>query len=278
MLKYIVSESKLDSTIRYLLSQNRIPILDYAVEFNNSKHQVNQFIDKKLELFDKYPNSHHSLKLSSLQFDKYYFTILTKYALSKNIKLLIDAENYEVQDKVNMLTDDLIVNGFDTILYKTYQMYRIDAFDNLCKDIEDFNGCNLVHNIKLVRGAYMIKDYKHNVIFDSKTQTDNCYDNALKMLSKVSENNPYMNVIFATHNQYSFDLIRNNKSKNVYHASLMGMDSRFNDTSSIQKMVHVPFGPFYKTYPYSTRRLYENNFLCNELFIYKEKLLKKLPV
>ena len=77
-----------------------------------------------------------------------------------------------------------------------------------------------------------------------------------------------MNVIFATHNQKSIDIFQENTQQNLFHAVLMGMDQHLrldNENYKINRMVHIPFGPIHKTYPYMLRRLQENNVVVDNI-------------
>lgn len=268
LTKYITSEQHLSRVISYYLNLNIRPILDYAVEFNTSSNNVNDFCKKKQILLKTYPNMYHSLKLSSLNFQHDKLLDIMECAKDHRVKLLVDAENFAIQHIIDTVTNSMIANRYDTTLFKTYQMYRTDTMDRLFKDIEEYRRCGFEHNIKLVRGAYLFKDSKHDIIYPNKSSTDTAYNEATKLLLDVSKMNPKMNVIFATHNSKSFDLIKNINQPNVFHASLMGMDTPFR-TGEIQKMVHVPFGPYHKTIPYLFRRLVENNLIMDRLVTYK---------
>lgn len=153
-------------------------------------------------------------------------------------------------------------------IFKTYQMYRKDSMEHLLEDISMFKTFGLTHNIKLVRGAYFFGDRKHGIIHNTKEETDTNYNNAVKMLTTIAHTNPKMNVIFATHNKTSIDMFKHIQKPNIHHAVLMGMDKHFhfNDPKyQINRMVHIPFGPIHKTYPYMLRRLLENNPVLHKL-------------
>tara|TARA_Y100000389_G_C17430770_1_gene502448 strand:+ start:473 stop:1060 length:588 start_codon:yes stop_codon:yes gene_type:complete len=190
-------------------------------------------------------------------------------AKENNVKMLIDAENYAIQNTIDMLTNNAIANRFDNHIYKTYQMYKSDAVEQLLNDLEEYRRCNFTHNIKLVRGAYLLKDFDKNILFENKQDTDYAYNECVKLLLNLVQKHNNFNVIFATHNSDSFNLIKDVESPNVYHASLMGMDERFINQGKIRKIVHVPFGPLHKTYPYLFRRLCENNKILDTIIATK---------
>jgi len=264
--RYVTTENKLNKVVDMYKHQNIIPILDYAVENNTDKEGV---VAKKKKLLDAYPNNYHSFKLSSVNFCQSSFLELMEKANQRDCKVLLDAENYQVQDTIDMLYDTLISNRGCEI-YKTYQMYRTDMMETLMLDVEEYKKCNLIHNIKLVRGAYIVNDLKYGIIHNCKHDTDTAYDKAVEELLKISKHNNKMRVIFATHNQESYKLIKNIESENIYHATLMGMETNF-EKGRIRKMVHVPFGPYRDTYPYLFRRLCENNKYLDKIITYKQR-------
>jgi proline dehydrogenase len=269
IVKYTTTEYHLDKIISTYKSKNIIPILDYAVEYNTD---VDTFIKKKSELFDKYPNNYHAFKISSIDFCRSAFFKLMQHAKHRNCKILLDAEDYKVQNTVDEFYDVIVSLNYDFDIFKTYQMYRTDMMDNLLMDIEEFRRCNLIHNIKLVRGAYIMKDMNYGIIHKSKENTDTYYDRAVNELLKISKNNNKMKVIFATHNTNSYNLIKDVQRDNIFHASLMGLDTSFQN-GSIKRMVHVPFGPYHKTYPYLYRRLCDNNKYLDTVVSMKQTLI-----
>jgi len=247
--------------------------LDYVVEHNTDQSVIHRFMDKKLQLFDDFPNSYHSLKLSSINFDIYKTFLLAKSCKENNIKLLVDAEEYDVQDKVNDITHRLVQNGYDYNIFKTYQMYRKDMFRELVKDLHFHQTQNLIHNIKLVRGAYIFKDMNKNIIHENKHNTDVVFNDSIDLLVEEITQTSKINLIVATHNMESFDKIRYIPSNyNVQHAALMGMEEKFDDKIRfVNRMVHIPFGPLHSAYPYMLRRLIENNPLNDQIIEYKQK-------
>lgn len=273
LFKYVIPEQHLTHTLQQYKNRNVTPILDYLVEHNTDRTAINQFIDKKLELFEKYPNSYHSIKLSSLNFCHYNSMMLAKMSQLYNVKLLVDAENFDVQHEVNRIINRMIDNGYDSNVFKTYQMYRKDMYRDLMKDLYYHQTNNLVHNIKLVRGAYIIKDINKDIIHGSKRETDRAFNDSIDLLIEEINNTSNINLIVATHNMESFEKIRLMPSYlNIKHAALMGMDRPFDDKDTIvDRMVHIPFGPLYKAYPYMFRRFVENNPVNDHMIEFKQK-------
>lgn len=271
LTKFVTSEKHLATKLAEYSKKQITPILDYAIEHNDDLKSVQNYVDKKISLFRNYPMSVHSLKLSSIGLNYQHYEQLIKEAQKNGCVCLIDAEDYSIQSMIDLYTNKLILNHNNEHpmqIFKTYQMYRKDSMENLLDDIEMFRMMNLTHNIKLVRGAYLLNDRKHHIIHDNKSDTDDNYDNAAKMLTTIAHTNPKMNVIFATHNKRSIDIFKHINKPNMHHAVLMGMDKHLylNDHEyKINRMVHIPFGPIHKTYAYMIRRLVENNPILNRI-------------
>ena len=266
MFKYVTTERHLLSKLLEYERKNVKSILDYAIEKLGPAH-IDAYIHKRKTLFEMFPSHHHSFKLSAIGFDHKRFFELMNTARENNCTVLVDAEENHVQSKIDAQSNYVIANGHPQV-YKTYQMYRKDAMEKLMDDIEQFKKCNLVHNIKLVRGAYILTDDRF-VVHDTKEQTDAAYDNAVKMLLKLAKDDANMNVIFATHNHKSIRLIKDTYEPNISHAFLMGMEPSGILDAKINKMVHIPFGPIHMTTPYLARRFIENNRYLDAFLAYQ---------
>lgn len=272
LTKFITSEKQLVTKLHEYSSKGVLTILDYAIENNKSSSDINLYCEKKKELLKRFPMSTHSLKLSSLGLNYDKFHELVDEANSQGCTYLIDAEDYAIQDTIDSYANKIILNNdFENrgmSIFKTYQMYRRDSMQHLTDDLELFQKLNLQHNIKLVRGAYILNDNNYDILWDTKERTDENYNRAVELLLSYSKINSRMNVIFATHNQKSIDIFQENTQQNFFHAVLMGMDQHLrlnNENYKINRMVHIPFGPFHKTYPYMLRRLQENNIVVDNL-------------
>ena len=102
--KFTCSENQLTSMIRSIKRRNLLPILDYTNEnFRNHKNNFN----KISQLIRHHPNNLIAVKLSSLDIinnrkqSEDYLHKLTELAIDNNSKILIDAENYIIQDEIN---------------------------------------------------------------------------------------------------------------------------------------------------------------------------------
>lgn len=259
VFKYVIPENMLTQTINKYKRMNLVPILDYAVEHCVNSDESVQNMSKKIELLNTFPNECHSLKLSSVAFSQDCFESVLNKVKEKNCVLMVDAEEHVAQKRIELLTHGMAAKH-DKHMFTTYQMYKVDAFSQLLRDVEAYTRSGMIHNIKLVRGAYLLNDRNLNVLHRSKKDTDEAYNEATKLLLKLCEDNDKMNVVFATHNEQSIDLLRHSRLTNISHAFLMGMErDTFFANKGINKMIHIPFGPLHKTLPYMLRRLLENN-------------------
>jgi len=250
----------LQSKINELEKQNLYPIVDYIKESTNNKHGINNSILHYIKLSDVPKIDYIALKLSSLGFNDDKIDYLIDILIKKDIKVMIDAEDVNNQDKIYELTDHLIYkyNKKEINVYKTYQMYRKDGLSKLHYDIEHVNNLG----IKLVRGAYYNQDSNSGKLFTSKSQTDVAFQNALKLIFNSEGTDNFI----CTHNYHDInqmiEYVKKSKNNNkISHASLYGFIN--NDTqrilqSGIPTYKYLPYGNFDDSIPYLTRRLYEN--------------------
>ena len=262
--RFMCNEYQLYKNIRLLKNKNILPILDYTNEDNSNIE--NNFYKLK-NIIKTYPNNYISIKLSSLNIEKNtnktleYSNELVNEAIKYNSKILIDAENYTIQNKINDVTNILLQehNKKSINIYKTYQMYRIDTFDQFANDLN--TNRNYLLGCKLVRGAYYNQDYKYNILHSKIEDTHNNYNRAIDMFFNKSKSEDVL--MCATHNEDSINYclkLLENKEKNVEFAQLMGMSDNLTNTLAKDQKVfkYIPFGNLYETLPYLTRRLYEN--------------------
>jgi proline dehydrogenase len=252
---------------KLLVTHKYKPIYDYSYEDKNNEIVCYKEIKN---IASTLKNDFIAIKLSGLNFNKKYTQDIIHTGIKNNNKFLIDAENYEIQQKINDITNDLLLefnNSSNAYIYKTYQMYRKDSYAILQQDLTNFYDKNILLGIKLVRGAYYKTDYKvGGILFDNIEQTHNSYDSGSELILQFQKkvNN---NIIFATHNDNSITKIvnianiNNLVKDNISFAQLLGMADKTSD-NIIKKGYSVykyfPYGPMHYTLPYFSRRLYEN--------------------
>ena len=274
--RYTCSEKQIPEIITRLYNKNMTPIL-YCVNENKNNHYNNFNISKNI--IEKYPNNTFAIKLSSLNIEnnynlsQIYMGELCNIAINNNSVLLIDAENYSIQDKINEVSDYImqLYNKDKVNIYKTYQTYRTDSFDTLIKDIKIRNETKTyLLGIKLVRGAYYNQDSCYNILYKTKKETDLNFDkSSLYVMMNCLDKDK---LLIASHNKESINKCDSIKNKlvlnNVEYAQLMGMsdDISFSLANSNNKVYkYVPFGNLYDSMPYLLRRLYENKSMFMHL-------------
>lgn len=266
LFKFVAGNKLLDSLKvgNKLIKNQKIPIINYISENKKSeKHHVYNELNQLINQVNQ--NYMIALKLSSIDFDINYANNLSELCKTKQINLVIDAEEnsnyYKSRDLVNNLilkydtvNNDTLKNSFR--IFKTYQMYRRDSLLELHDDFEFFNKRNKKLSAKIVRGAYFNQESNDGHLYDKKKDTDTNYNLAIL---KCSENNNNFHIL-ATHNKYSIDLAKKLNNNQFIIANLMGMNENYinNLDTKLYKATYVPYGPYKDMIPYLTRRLYEN--------------------
>lgn len=271
--RFTCSEKQLGNIIYNLKKKNMHTILDYTNE-NPTNHFSN--FSKMKTLIHKFPNNLIAVKLSSLNINnnteltEEYLDHLVYFSLKNNNKLLIDAENFEIQDDINKITDKFMetYNKENVIIYKTYQMYRKDSLNLLQNDLN--KNRNYLIGCKLVRGAYYNQDLKYNILYKNIEDTHKNYNSGIELF--CNNYNYKDKLLCATHNQYSINyaiqMIKNKNLDNIEFAQLMGMSDKLSKNIAKNYTVYkyVPYGDFKDTLPYLIRRLYENYPMITNLF------------
>lgn len=215
---------------------------------------------------------------------------------SKNIGVLVDAEETWIQDPVDAITLKAMdsYNKTKPVVYNTVQLYRHDRLAFLKACAEAAKERNFILAVKLVRGAYMEKERKRaaeknyaSPIQPNKIQCDNDYDLAIAL---CIENLAYIAVIIASHNEQSnlkaTDLLGRNglptQHNHVHFSQLYGMSD--NITFNLAKhgfnvSKYLPFGPIADVVPYLLRRAQENSSVSGqmgrELGLIKKELARR---
>ncbi|KAL4782451.1 FAD-linked oxidoreductase-like protein [Aspergillus varians] len=141
-------------------------------------------------------------------------------AISRNVRLLVDAEEQAVQPGIEEWTMKYqkYCNSRTpgrAIFYNTYQAYLCSTPTTLAKHLEISRREGYTLGVKMVRGAYLKTEPRH-LIWAKKEETDQCYDGVVEalltrkynsMLKSASPEHatelPPVNIIIATHNRES---------------------------------------------------------------------------
>lgn len=209
------------------------------------------------------------------------FQKICEMAYSKNVSILVDAEETWIQDPVDAITILMMqkYNLGKPTIYNTIQLYRHDRYDFLYESYQHAIKNQYLPGFKLVRGAYMEKErerafqknYK-SPIQPEKLATDKDYDRSIRF---VIQHLDQIASIIATHNESSNLLVcnlmkENNHSPNhpnIHFSQLYGMSDNitFNLAHhgySVSK--YLPFGPIHEVIPYLLRRAQENSSVSGQ--------------
>ena len=204
------------------------------------------------------------------------FHKICNHAMKMKIKILIDAEEFEVQKAIDDLAVQMMskYNVNNVIVYNTVQMYRWDRLGYLKDLINKNSKSKFKLGFKLVRGAYMEKErllakkgnYK-SPICSTKSDTDINFDLAVEFMF---DNIKKIDFFVATHNENSnykvMELMNKNSLQNstekIWFGQLYGMSD--NITFNLAKLGYnvakiLPFGPVENLVPYLIRRAQENS-------------------
>ncbi|KAL4929089.1 proline dehydrogenase family protein [Aspergillus undulatus] len=141
-------------------------------------------------------------------------------AISRNVRLLVDAEEQAVQPGIEEWATKYqkYCNSRTpgrAVFYNTYQAYLCSTPTTLARHLEISRQEGYTLGVKLVRGAYLNTEPRH-LIWSKKEETDACYDGVVEALltrkynsmlksasSEYPTSLPPVNVIIATHNRES---------------------------------------------------------------------------
>ncbi|EGD95592.1 hypothetical protein TESG_03064 [Trichophyton tonsurans CBS 112818] len=198
-----------------------------------------------------------------------------------NVRVCVDAEHYSQKKSIDAWTMDLMqrynTDG-ETVIYNTYQMYLKDSPATLAMHLQRAKQEGFTLGVKLVRGAYINSDPRQ-VIFDTKEQTDNAFDEAAHMLATQhieDHSAPKISLVLASHNKESTNKIRALRQDQIRHglpladvvySQLMGMADELSmsitqSTSEVdedaQVYKYVVWGSTEECVMYLLRRAEEN--------------------
>lgn len=196
--------------------------------------------------------------------------------------IMIDAEESWIQGAIDEIVIALMqkYNQTRAIVFNSYQLYRHDKLSSLIADVTLAQTRHFILGAKLVRGAYLEKERKRALekgylspIHLTKKATDTDFNIAV---SFCLDNLKHINVVVATHNQYSCEVLAEkmeqgeipNNHPNIYFAQLLGMSDNisFNlGACGYNVAKYVPFGPVKSVLPYLLRRAEENSAIAGQM-------------
>ena len=239
------------------------PIFDYARESSKNEDESWEYIHRLSADLEQFPRgSALALKASSFAGNDMHLMYAIKRAVKNGIRtVFLDAESVSNYEKENTAYDKAVqaFNQNSTICYKTYQMYRKSAIEDLLHDMES---CPRL-GIKLVRGAYYRQDAPTGALYQNKASTDAAFDTAVRASVAAIRSGAPHSLVIATHNDRSIDraLALEPPRGSTSFAQLLGMNElagRRIANEGYRVYKYVPYGGLTETYPYLMRRLYEN--------------------
>ena len=288
--------------IEKLYKKNVYSVLDFSTEGFINEIEFDNCLNKKLSIIDFIKNKNEvpfavfkptclgstdlfikmssGLALTDSENDSWSrvvdrFEKVCEKAFTENVKILIDAEEVDVQKAI----DDLAIvmmrkyNKSNPIVFNTVQLYRKDRLKYMRELLKNNKNKNIQFGLKLVRGAYMEKERKiamnkgiESPICDSKTETDNNFN---KGVDFVFDNLNRISFVCASHNEDSIlkvmDLMKKRKIKHndqrVWFGQLFGMSDNISFNLGQKKyntFKILPFGSVKNLMPYLIRRAQEN--------------------
>lgn len=212
------------------------------------------------------------------------FEDLVRCALTKRIKITVDAEQSYLQNAIDHVVllmmrkyNATAVSSSPTV-FNTIQLYRRDSLARLQRQLLDSSQHNYHFGTKMVRGAYLAEEQalsriQHtDVVFNTKSESDQAYNESILQLCKYARDNDQdlrrFEVILATHNHESAALatqLLTSKSPpanlKVVFAQLFGMSDSLSFSLArcgFTVYKYLPYGPIKDVMPYLLRRVQEN--------------------
>ena len=245
MLRYAALNSELPKVIRDVHRSGAKVILDYARE--NCKPKDAQHVrDVNMAMISGVPGNMFALKMSSFGTPNLAVTHMKKiiqHAINNSCQVCIDAEHILYpKESYDMMRE---FNRYEPHVFKTYQMYRINALKELEIDLRAAERHGIKLGVKLVRGAYIGKQVG---LLPNKNEVDKSFRQGLIMSLGAGEN---VYTLLATHNSDDIKFARCTPHRRYKVAQLLGMGEDLPDYR------YVPFGSLSELTPYLLRRLVE---------------------
>ena len=321
-----INYDECNKTISEMKSLGVNSILDYSVEALDNEEDFQKAYNKKIEIIDLtksndsipfavfkptslgryelFKKVSSKIKLNSTEEEEWNrvknrFDNICRHAKKLNVKILIDAEEFEVQLAIDSLALEMMkkFNITNVIVYNTIQLYRWDRIPFIKSLIEKNKNSKFKFGFKLVRGAYMEKErdlafkegYK-SPICRTKTETDQNFDNCIDLMF---DNLNVIDFFVASHNENSnlkvidkmSKLSLSNNDEKIWFGQLYGMGDNisYNLAKNGYNVAKIlPFGPVENLMPYLIRRAQENSSIegqsNRELDLINSELLRRSKI
>ena len=278
-------------------------ILDFSIEALKSEDDFDRALKKKINIINLTTNNDSipfsvfkptslgryelfkkvstAVKLNKSEHEEWVkvkkrFFKICNHAKELDIKVLIDAEEYEVQNSIDDLALEMMKNFNinSTFIYNTIQLYRWDRIPYLESLIKKFKNSKFKFGFKIVRGAYLEKEQELSVsngykspICRSKKETDENFNNCIELLFQYKSK---IDLFIASHNEKSNLIViekmkeyeLSNNDNGIWFGQLYGMGDHisYNLAKNGYNVAKIlPFGPVENLMPYLIRRAHENS-------------------
>lgn len=235
-------------------------------------------------------------KPSSVMYKQELMLDLCQKAYNRGLSIMIDAEESWVQTKIDSFVVELM-RRFNTqrcIVYTTVQLYRRSGLDDIKELYQEATAKKFFLGIKLVRGAYLEREHayasQHKLVsplWDSKEQTDACFDAAIDYCFARRDQ---IALVLGSHNLTSTQklakliarepgLARNDARFTFSQLHGMSDDLSFNLAKQGFRVVkYLPFAPLEKALPYLIRRAQENSAMLGQLSRERQRLRRGIDL
>ena len=231
----------------------------------------------RIELYTKISEGEtlNSEEIEELKRVQHRYKVVCELAESKEVLLLVDAEESWIQPAIDGILEDLmkIYSTEKARIWNTVQMYKTGQIDYLKEKTQRAKEKNYFLGYKMVRGAYMEKERARaeeknypSPIQPNKEATDKHYNDGIAF---IFDNLDRVSGYFGTHNEESTALVLKkmkekdlkNDFSQIHFGQLYGMSDNItyvlgNENYNASK--YLPYGSIADVVPYLTRRAKEN--------------------
>ncbi|XP_012506929.1 PREDICTED: probable proline dehydrogenase 2 isoform X1 [Propithecus coquereli] len=224
---------------------------------------------------------------------------VAQHARAQHVRLLVDAEYTSLNPALSLLVAALATRWNSPReggpwVWNTYQAYLKDTHERLGRDAEAAHRAGLAFGVKLVRGAYLVKERAVARLQGTEDPTrpdyeatNRSYSRCLElMLNQVSRHGPTCHLMVASHNEESVRLATKRMWElgippdgPVCFGQLLGMCDHVSlalGQAGYAVYKSIPYGSLEEVIPYLIRRAQENRSVLQGVRREQELLTQEL--